>query len=268
MLEAVLAGGRSVRRRRSEPRQDVIAVELSSFQLHWAPSIRPAAGVVLNVAEDHLDWHGSMAAYAAAKARALTGRVALAVIDDPGAAALLAAVAGPTGGADPERPTVPRGARGAARDAGGQRLRRRTSCSASTQVRPAGEHNVTNALAAAGLALAVGVRAARGRRTGCGTSPRAGTATCWSPSAPGCGTSTIPRPPTRTPRWPRCRPTRGWCGSPAASSRAPRWTIWCSRVGDRLAGVVLLGVDAPIIARRTFPTRAGCPCSACAGQGR
>ncbi|WP_438494699.1 Mur ligase family protein, partial [Streptomyces asiaticus] len=49
---------------------ELLAVELSSFQLHWAPSLRPDAGVVLNVAEDHLDWHGSMAAYAADKARA------------------------------------------------------------------------------------------------------------------------------------------------------------------------------------------------------
>ena len=82
----------SVGHRRSPPgRQGVIAVELSSFQLHWAPGLRPAAGVVLNLAEDHLDWHGSMAAYAAAKARALAGDVALAVVDDPGAAALLAA---------------------------------------------------------------------------------------------------------------------------------------------------------------------------------
>ncbi len=46
---------------------------------------------MLNVAEDHLDWHGSMAAYAADKARALTGEIAIAVVDDPGAAALLAA---------------------------------------------------------------------------------------------------------------------------------------------------------------------------------
>lgn len=65
-----------------------LAVELSSFQLHWAPSVRPAAGAVLNVAPDHLDWHGTMAAYAAAKARVLTGTVAVVGIDDPGAAAL------------------------------------------------------------------------------------------------------------------------------------------------------------------------------------
>ncbi len=51
---------------------ELLAVELSSFQLHWAPSLRPEAGAVLNVAEDHLDWHGSLADYAAAKARALT----------------------------------------------------------------------------------------------------------------------------------------------------------------------------------------------------
>jgi len=66
-----------------------LAVELSSFQLHWAPSLRPEAGVVLNVAEDHLDWHGSMRAYAADKARVLTGRVAVVGLDDPVAAGLL-----------------------------------------------------------------------------------------------------------------------------------------------------------------------------------
>ena len=69
----------------------VLAVELSSFQLYWSPSIRPAAGCLLNLAEDHLDWHGSMSAYADAKARALTGPVAVASVDDPAAARLLAA---------------------------------------------------------------------------------------------------------------------------------------------------------------------------------
>lgn len=70
---------------------ELLAVELSSFQLHWAPSLRPEAGAVLNIAEDHLDWHGSMAAYTADKARALTGRVAVAGMDDARAAALLGA---------------------------------------------------------------------------------------------------------------------------------------------------------------------------------
>jgi UDP-N-acetylmuramoylalanine--D-glutamate ligase len=74
---------------------EVLAVELSSFQLHWSPSIRPAAGCVLNVADDHLDWHGSFAAYAAAKAQALRAGVAIAGVDDPAAAALLARAPGP-----------------------------------------------------------------------------------------------------------------------------------------------------------------------------
>lgn len=74
---------------------DVLAVELSSFQLHWAPSLRPEAGAVLNVAEDHLDWHGSMAAYAQDKARVLTGRVAVGGLDDAIAAELLAASSAP-----------------------------------------------------------------------------------------------------------------------------------------------------------------------------
>ena len=74
---------------------DVLAVELSSFQLHWAPSVRPEAGVVLNIAEDHLDWHGTMADYAAAKAGVLRGRVAVAGLDDQWAAELLAAAPAP-----------------------------------------------------------------------------------------------------------------------------------------------------------------------------
>lgn len=74
---------------------DVLAVEVSSFQLFWAPSMRPEAGVVLNVAEDHLDWHGGFEAYAAAKARALDGRVAVVGLDDPAAAGLLPAAAAP-----------------------------------------------------------------------------------------------------------------------------------------------------------------------------
>jgi UDP-N-acetylmuramoylalanine--D-glutamate ligase len=68
---------------------DLLAVELSSFQLHWAPSLRPEAGVVLNIAEDHLDWHSTMAEYTAAKARVLNGQVAVVGLDDSRAAALL-----------------------------------------------------------------------------------------------------------------------------------------------------------------------------------
>jgi len=49
---------------------DVLAVELSSFQLHWTSSMSAEAAAVLNVAPDHYDWHGGAEAYAAAKGRA------------------------------------------------------------------------------------------------------------------------------------------------------------------------------------------------------
>jgi UDP-N-acetylmuramoylalanine--D-glutamate ligase len=48
---------------------DALAVELSSFQLHWTQSLAPVASVCLNLAEDHVDWHGSFEAYAADKAK-------------------------------------------------------------------------------------------------------------------------------------------------------------------------------------------------------
>lgn len=52
---------------------DVIAVELSSFQLHWSHSIQPRASACLNIAPDHVDWHGSYEAYRAAKGRIYAG---------------------------------------------------------------------------------------------------------------------------------------------------------------------------------------------------
>jgi UDP-N-acetylmuramoylalanine--D-glutamate ligase len=48
---------------------DVVAVELSSFQLHYSQRVDAVASAVLNVSDDHLDWHGSMAQYAADKGR-------------------------------------------------------------------------------------------------------------------------------------------------------------------------------------------------------
>ncbi|MEW2399109.1 UDP-N-acetylmuramoyl-L-alanine--D-glutamate ligase [Streptomyces sp. NPDC046862] len=57
----------------SDEPYDVFAVELSSYQLHWAPSLRAHSAAVLNLAPDHLDWHGSMEAYAADKGRIYEG---------------------------------------------------------------------------------------------------------------------------------------------------------------------------------------------------
>ena len=53
----------------ANPDLDVVVAEVSSFQLAFAETFRPAVAVWLNLAPDHLDWHGDVAAYAAAKAR-------------------------------------------------------------------------------------------------------------------------------------------------------------------------------------------------------
>ena len=47
----------------------VIAAEMSSFQLASIETFRPKVAVILNIAEDHLDWHVTLEAYAASKAR-------------------------------------------------------------------------------------------------------------------------------------------------------------------------------------------------------
>jgi UDP-N-acetylmuramoylalanine--D-glutamate ligase len=63
-----------------------IAVEVSSFQLQTIDRFRPRIAVLLNVAEDHTDWHGSFDEYAAAKARIVLnhgpGDVLVANFDD------------------------------------------------------------------------------------------------------------------------------------------------------------------------------------------
>lgn len=74
LLEAVL-----------DPEAEVLAIELSSFQLHWQYSMCAHSAAVLNIAADHLDWHGSLAAYTADKGKAYANVAAAAVynVADP-----------------------------------------------------------------------------------------------------------------------------------------------------------------------------------------
>lgn len=69
---------------------EVWVLELSSFQLDGVSNFEPSAAVVLNVTQDHLDWHGTMKAYADAKAR-IYGKTATMVInrDDPAVVAMV-----------------------------------------------------------------------------------------------------------------------------------------------------------------------------------
>ena len=64
---------------------DVIAVELSTFQIHWSRSISAYASCCLNVAPDHIDWHGSFEEYRRQKGRVydLTQVACIYNVDDP-----------------------------------------------------------------------------------------------------------------------------------------------------------------------------------------
>jgi UDP-N-acetylmuramoylalanine--D-glutamate ligase len=131
-------------------------LELSSFQLERSAPLELAAAVILNIAADHLDKHGTMAAYTAAKAR-IYASAGLAIVnrDEPGLSAL-----------------VPRGTAllsfGLTPPAAGQFGVRETAagavlCQGAEHILPAaelgttGRHNVSNALAALACAHALGV---------------------------------------------------------------------------------------------------------------
>ena len=82
---------------------DVLVTEVSSFQLQFTDRFHPAVSCWLNLAPDHLDWHPTMAHYAAAKARIWAsqgpGDVAIVNADDP---AVMAAAGDPDEGIGPE----------------------------------------------------------------------------------------------------------------------------------------------------------------------
>ena len=141
----------------------VIAVELSSQQLYWSRDLAPTAGVMLNLADDHLDWHGSFADYARAKEaiwRSATpsgGGVAVGNLDDPRVLDALGRVTGRAVGftlappADGQLGVVDGWLTDLAFGSG--------LLIEASAIRPPGAHNVANALAAAALALAYGVPA-------------------------------------------------------------------------------------------------------------
>ncbi|MFG2792373.1 UDP-N-acetylmuramoyl-L-alanine--D-glutamate ligase [Streptomyces sp. NPDC048419] len=155
-----------------EEQYDVLAVELSSYQLHWAPSLRAHSAAVLNLAPDHLDWHGSMEAYAADKGRIYEGnRVACVynadAIDKPSTEDLVReadveegcrAVGFTLGTPGPSQLGVVDGIlvdRAFVED----RHKNAQELAEVSDVNPPAPHNIANALAAAALARAFGVPA-------------------------------------------------------------------------------------------------------------
>ncbi|OWA04579.1 UDP-N-acetylmuramoyl-L-alanine--D-glutamate ligase [Streptomyces sp. CS113] len=153
-----------------EEEYDVLAVELSSYQLHWAPSLRAHSAAVLNLAPDHLDWHGSMEAYAADKGRIYEGnRIACVYnVADKATEDLVRgadveegcrAIGFTLGTPGPSQLGVVEGIlvdRAFVED----RHKNAQELAEVSDVNPPAPHNIANALAAAGLARAFGVSAA------------------------------------------------------------------------------------------------------------
>ncbi|MFJ4008745.1 UDP-N-acetylmuramoyl-L-alanine--D-glutamate ligase [Streptomyces sp. NPDC090026] len=148
---------------------DVLAVELSSYQLHWAPSLRAHSAAVLNLAPDHLDWHGSMEAYAADKGRIYEGNTVACVYNaaDKATEDLVReadvvegcrAVGFTLGTPGPSQLGVVEGIL-VDRAFVEQRHRQAQELAEVADVRPPAPHNIANALAAAALARAFGVPA-------------------------------------------------------------------------------------------------------------
>ncbi|MBP2473672.1 UDP-N-acetylmuramoylalanine--D-glutamate ligase [Crossiella equi] len=233
VVEAVRAGHR------------VLAVELSSFQLHWSPSVRPSAGALLNIAEDHLDWHGSLEAYAGAKAAVLTGKVAIGGVDDPLVARLLAAAPAPLKiGVTLGEPEP--GQFGLADGHLVDRVHEAVLMPAA-EVRPGGPPGLADALVAAALARAHGVPPEAVREGLRGFQPSAHRA---APVAEVDGVRYVDDSKATNPH------------AAAASLHAHDRVIWVAggllkgasverlvaEAAPRLAGVVLLGADRDVIA--------------------
>ncbi|MFI8512435.1 UDP-N-acetylmuramoyl-L-alanine--D-glutamate ligase [Streptomyces sp. NPDC085460] len=148
---------------------DVLAVELSSYQLHWAPSVRAHSAAVLNLAPDHLDWHGSMEAYAADKGRIYEGNQVACVynVADPATEDLVReadveegcrAIGFTLGTPGPSQLGVVEGIL-VDRAFVENRQKNAQGLAEVADVQPPAPHNIANALAAAALARAFGVDA-------------------------------------------------------------------------------------------------------------
>ena len=153
----------------------LVVAELSSFQLHYSDTLRADVGVVLNVADDHLDWHGGRAAYAAAKARIWTGQRtagapglracdwAVVNLDDAGSRRLLDTHPPAAGVARFTLSQPPRDAVGIVDQTLVERLTGElpTPVIAIDALGVTGPHNVANAAAAVAAAVAAGAAPAQ-----------------------------------------------------------------------------------------------------------
>jgi UDP-N-acetylmuramoylalanine--D-glutamate ligase len=145
----------------SEKKFKVLALELSSFQISWSSLPKYEAVAILNIAQDHIDWHGSFDEYANAKIKLLAHtQTAVLNLNDP---EIILRGAGWNGrkiffGFD----TPQAGEVGIVEELIIDRAFVTSTDAAEviaeiSDIKPAVPHNVANAMAAAGIALAIGV---------------------------------------------------------------------------------------------------------------
>lgn len=236
---------------------DVLAVELSSFQLHYTRSVRAQSAAVLNVAEDHLDWYPDMDAYVADKARIYEGveRACVYNVADP-VTEQLVREADVTEGARAIGFTlgIPDvGMLGVVDDVLADRAfieERRTGaaelCTLADLASPA-PHFVANALAAAALARSYGVPPAAVRDALRGFEPaghRIATVGTFD-GVTWVDDSKATNPPAALASLQAYDPVVWIAGGLAKGASFDDLVL---RVRDRLRGVVLMGADAPVIA--------------------
>ena len=145
----------------SEQKYEYLVLELSSFQLHWAESAEFVAGSILNIALDHIDWHGSFAEYAKAKLDLLS-RSVTAILNGDDANVVEGCTHWQGRKVFYTLQTPKPGEIGLVEDLLVDRafvvdpMEAAMFCELN-EVQPTAPHSVSNALAAAGLARAIGI---------------------------------------------------------------------------------------------------------------
>jgi UDP-N-acetylmuramoylalanine--D-glutamate ligase len=145
----------------SEQKYDYLILELSSFQLHWSESAEFVAGSILNIALDHIDWHGSYSEYAKSKLDLLS-RSVTAILNGDDSAVVEGSQHWQGRKVFYTLQTPKPGEIGLVEDLLVDRAFVADPMEAAmfcelNEVQPTAPHSVSNALAAAGLARAIGI---------------------------------------------------------------------------------------------------------------
>jgi UDP-N-acetylmuramoylalanine--D-glutamate ligase len=145
----------------SMERFNTLILELSSFQIYWSELPRFKACAILNIAEDHIDWHGSFNEYANAKLKLLTmSECAILNLSDPEIILRATSFSGKKIFYGLDTPQA--GEIGLVEELLVDRAfvvdpNAAESFAELSDIKPTVPHNVSNAMAAAGISLAVGI---------------------------------------------------------------------------------------------------------------